>query len=793
MSQPPDPYQRQYNFTDHSIQQPNAQQPGNKLDLEFNEVRESLNHTISRLGEIQRDDGKLRDSAVPFEHLIPGPMGPVGPMGPQGIQGVQGAPGINGQDGLQGPPGIQGPVGPQGPQGDKYAGTTTTSLALSNGTKTFTTQTGLAWTSQQDLTIVYDAGHHMHGTVTSYDAQTGVMVVDVSHHTGNGGPYSAWSINIEGAIGAQGPVGPMGPQGEPGPQGIQGIQGIQGPPGPGLVDGLTKTEAAATYKTIASADAALAGKAALAHTHQIADVSGLASSLSGKASSVHTHAMADVQGLTSTISSMSLDINSRLKKVTDTSFSMIYTAGFVSIPAGFNEESDRPIYNVPLQAVGTRSWMIQHPEFLGKWIFLGVHNAENKRQTKGPRSYIEFLHTNFGVVAHGDLEFEDPGIVISSSCTYAELTDAAGTPWNGYYVPEMVVTDGSGGYTTITGQPGEGNCYLPNGYVISLGGTSDLSFYWEDSEGHGGNFVYGYTESEATIADGNGGTTTTGGNGTTITAIHGQVIHSDPGDCSGALEVLFDSSNNYYYISDTRQGAPPADQYIRSDSGILQVQICGTYYQVGSWSGDFYTDGSCTGEYFVGDTEYVPYGTHLTSCDGYHHYSNGAGGYYSESDGTNGCSGDTGNTSSGELYIYIGEIGASVVAGSYYATEYYNYDCSTSWSQTDSWYPYGDLLASDGNNYYRSNGAGGYYVEGIGEPPPSCTEGGYVGPVSGDLFVNINGNEYTAGTYTADQYTHADCSPYTENQVNTWYPNGTVIYNDGTTTYYSDGNGSYYS
>jgi hypothetical protein len=712
MSQPPDPYQRQYNFTDHSIQLPNAPQPGNKLDLELNEVRESLNHTISRLNEIQRDDGKLRDSAVPDDHLIPGPVGPMGPQGIQGIQGVPGVPGINGidgQQGIQGIQGIQGPVGPQGPQGDKYACTSTTSLALSNGTKTFTTQTGLAWTSQQDVTIVYDAAHHMHGTVTTYDAQTGAMVVDVSQHTGNGGPYSTWTINIEGAIGAQGPVGPAGQQGEPG---IQGPQGIQGPAGPGLVDGLTISEAAATYKTIASADAALAGKAALAHTHQIADVSGLASSLSGKASSVHSHAMADVSGLTGTISSMSSDINTRLKKVTDASFSMLYNAGYLSIPAGSDLFGQRAQYTVPLQALGTRSWMVQRPEFLGKWIFKNVMNAENKRQTKGPRSFIEFTHTDFGIIAHGDLEYEDAGIVIDSQCDWIELTDAAGTPWSGYYSPRQTVADGSGGYSTLTGSPGGGTCWLPNGYVLSMGETVPLSFEWNDTEGHTGNFQYGYTEIGMVVANGQGGTITYSQN-TVITATAGQVFHSDPGQCSGSLDLAFDGVS-YYTTSDTRQSAPPADQYIRSDSGILEVYLCGSNYQVGSWSGDFYTDGTCTGESFSGTTEYVPYGTYLTNCDGYNHYSNGSGGYYSESDGSGGggCSGDTGNTSSGDLYVYISEIDQSVIGGSYYATEYYNYDCTTSWSSSDSWYSYGTELYNDGTgNYYYADGSGGYYYQ----------------------------------------------------------------------------------
>jgi hypothetical protein len=361
----------------------------------------------------------------------------------------------------------------------------------------------------------------------------------------------------------------------------------------------------------------------------------------------------------------------------------------------------------------------------------------------------------------------------------------------------QTVTDGNGGYNITNGTPGEGSCHLPYGYVISTGGTSNLEFYWSDSEGHEGNFVYGYVESETTIADGTGSTTTTGSNVTTITAYHGQIIHSDAGGCSGALEVQFDSSNNYYVLSDNRQSSPPADQFIRSDSGVYEVSLCGGTHQLGSWSGDFYTDGSCTGEYFSGISEYVPYGTYITNCDDYNHYSDGNGSYYSEyTGGTGGCSGSTGNTSSGDLTIYISELGVDVMAGSYYAEEYYNYDCTTYWSGSDSWYSYGTLLASDGNYNYYADGNGSYYSEGIGDPdpdPPTCTQDGYIGQVGGDLYVIINGNDYTAGSYTADQYSNADCSTYTTNAMNSWWSYGTTIYNDGTTTYYSDGNGSYYT
>lgn len=64
MSQPPDHYERIFDFTDFSAMQPSAQQPGQKIDQELNAARESLNETIDRLGEIQRDDGKLRSSAL---------------------------------------------------------------------------------------------------------------------------------------------------------------------------------------------------------------------------------------------------------------------------------------------------------------------------------------------------------------------------------------------------------------------------------------------------------------------------------------------------------------------------------------------------------------------------------------------------------------------------------------------------------------------------------------------------------------------------------------------------------
>lgn len=64
MSQPPSPYDRQYNFTDFQSANPTTPLPGQKVDQELNAVRSTLNATVSRLGEVQADDGKVRNSAL---------------------------------------------------------------------------------------------------------------------------------------------------------------------------------------------------------------------------------------------------------------------------------------------------------------------------------------------------------------------------------------------------------------------------------------------------------------------------------------------------------------------------------------------------------------------------------------------------------------------------------------------------------------------------------------------------------------------------------------------------------
>jgi hypothetical protein len=81
--------------------------------------------------------------------------------------------------------------------GDRYLTTSTTSLTINNANKTLTIGTGLSYTPTQNITISYDAAHHMHGEVLTYNSGTGVLTVDINHHTGSG-TYASWVVNVGG-------------------------------------------------------------------------------------------------------------------------------------------------------------------------------------------------------------------------------------------------------------------------------------------------------------------------------------------------------------------------------------------------------------------------------------------------------------------------------------------------------------------------------------------------------------------------------------------------------------------
>lgn len=270
MSQQPTPYSRSYSFSWREINLPEDPLPGSQVDNELNKISLSMNQTQARLAEIQRDDGMIDPLAIDPSGLIAGPVGPqgiqgiqgiqgltgaTGPQGQQGIQGVkgdtglqgvpgatgakgdQGIQGVPGIQGVQGIPGVKGDTGNTGASGDRYKTTSVSTLTIDNqDPKTATVEPGLGYSIGQPILIAFDASHHMHGTILSYNSSTGVLIFNSDSHTGNG-TYSAWTINLEGVAGVQGPQGIQGIQGEigltgaTGAQGLQGIQGIKGDTG----------------------------------------------------------------------------------------------------------------------------------------------------------------------------------------------------------------------------------------------------------------------------------------------------------------------------------------------------------------------------------------------------------------------------------------------------------------------------------------------------------------------------------------------------------------------------------
>jgi hypothetical protein len=151
---------------------------------------------------------------------VAGEPGQVGSTGPQGAQGIPGDPG-----------------------GPGYRATSTSTLTITTGAHSFTTQASLAYTvgARVRASSSSSSTNYVEGLVTSYSGST--LVINVDRYNGTG-TFSSWNINLAGDIGAQGvqgpqgvtgPIGPDGPQGLTGPDGPvgpQGPQGIPGPPGP---------------------------------------------------------------------------------------------------------------------------------------------------------------------------------------------------------------------------------------------------------------------------------------------------------------------------------------------------------------------------------------------------------------------------------------------------------------------------------------------------------------------------------------------------------------------------------
>lgn len=78
-----------------------------------------------------------------------------------------------------------------------HSGTSTTSAAISVGSKSFATQPGKAWLAGTWLTVAHTTapGNYMLGQVASYNSGTGALVLSVVSVAGSG-TYASWTIGL---------------------------------------------------------------------------------------------------------------------------------------------------------------------------------------------------------------------------------------------------------------------------------------------------------------------------------------------------------------------------------------------------------------------------------------------------------------------------------------------------------------------------------------------------------------------------------------------------------------------
>jgi hypothetical protein len=109
------------------------------------------------------------------------------PRGDQGIQGIQGIQGLQGTQGMQ------------GPAGASYTGTSATSQTISStGSRTITTQAGLAYTVGSRIRIASAANpttRYIEGVVTSYSGTSLAFAADYSVGSGSA---TDWNLSVTG-------------------------------------------------------------------------------------------------------------------------------------------------------------------------------------------------------------------------------------------------------------------------------------------------------------------------------------------------------------------------------------------------------------------------------------------------------------------------------------------------------------------------------------------------------------------------------------------------------------------
>lgn len=114
--------------------------------------------------------------------------------------------------------GTTGSVGATGAPGDRYSTTSSDTFSIPEVgiTRDFLIGTDLAYTPSQTIIVSpnLDPNDHFHAIINSYYPLTGSMSVTCTEDNNIAGEtYSAWTINLSGAVGVPGEIGPTGATG----------------------------------------------------------------------------------------------------------------------------------------------------------------------------------------------------------------------------------------------------------------------------------------------------------------------------------------------------------------------------------------------------------------------------------------------------------------------------------------------------------------------------------------------------------------------------------------------------
>jgi hypothetical protein len=219
MSQPPAPYERSYSFTNFSQSNPTTPHQGQKIDQELNNARTSLNATISRLGEIQADDGKIRTTALNLA-VIAEEVEPLLTDGP--VQAIEAA-------------GAQ-QVALVNDAGDAKVAELEAVLSSQNALDAIAARDAAQSAADSAMIASSDANSYaglaQGYSITALQAKNSAQVhAQVAVDAAASIPLIVGPVGPQGQQGIQGIPGVAGQPGQPGQNGQTGPQGIQGPAG----------------------------------------------------------------------------------------------------------------------------------------------------------------------------------------------------------------------------------------------------------------------------------------------------------------------------------------------------------------------------------------------------------------------------------------------------------------------------------------------------------------------------------------------------------------------------------